>query len=282
MINISPALKEEFMKGTFCTLVLITTELGAKYGYTDYATQINFGGNVFVPAPSLERLRSYQTTTASSNSSKVELVRLGEFSEKELLSGVFDSAKVKVSRVVPKRLDLGEFVISEESIAATKWDENTLNFDVLDFFRGLNGTVGTQNSPYCRHTFGDQFSESKKGACTLNANNFKYNLTVTEVLKSKMQFVVTSDRPSGWFSNGSIQWTFGFNAGGKDTIKTHAIENGKHVITLFIPVTFNIQVGDVMTVTVGCDGTFETCNSKFSNGRNFGGNPLLNPGVTQR
>lgn len=282
MIPISEELKAEFEEGTFCTLVRITTELGRVFGYTDYAVQLTYDGTVFAPGPDLVRLRNYQTSSSQSNNQKVQLVRLGDFTEDELESGMFDNAVVEVMRVVPMKLNLGHFLISKENIAATKWDELSLNFDILDMFRGLNVTVGTQNSPTCRHTFGDSFSPAKMGACTLNATNFTYNLTVTSINKAKMEFVVTSTVASGWFSNGNILWTLGNNAGGENTIKTHKVVAGAHTITLFIPQTFNISVGDQLKVVVGCDGTFDTCNSKFNNGRNFGGNPLLNPGVTQR
>lgn len=279
---ISPALKDEIMKGTFCSLVLITTELGANYGYTDYPTPLLYGGITYDPSPSLTRLRNYQTSTSASNSQKGEIIRVGDFSDEELMSGLFDTAIIKVMRVVPTRLDLGHYLINEDSIAATRWSENTLHFDILDFFRGLNATVGTQNSPYCRHTFGDQFSDTKKGACTLNANNFTYNLTVTSVVKQRLQFTVTSSLPEGRLANGNFTWTLGHNAGAKDTIKSDTAVGNVHTITLFIPSTFAITVGDTIRVVTGCDGTFQTCNSVYSNGRNFGGNPLLNPGVTQR
>lgn len=282
MLTIPTALKDELMKGTFCSLIRITTEQGAQYGYTDYPVELTYDGTEFIPSPSLSRLRSYQTTASQSNNQKVELVQLGDFTEDELLNGLFDNATVEVMRVVPKRLDLGHVLLSKEGIAASKWDENTLQFDVLDLFRGLNKQIATQNSPYCRHTFGDQFSESKKGACTLNAASFTYTVTVTSVVKQKMQFTFTSGQPNMWFANGVVTWQLGFNAGAETTIKSDTVVGSTHTVTLFVPTTFNINVGDQLKIVVGCDGTFETCNGKFSNGRNFGGNPLLNPGVNQR
>lgn len=282
MLTISTELKDEFMKGTFCTLIRITTEAGAVYGYTDYAVQLTYLGTTFDPAPSLTRLRNYQTTADQSNNQKLEIVQVGDFSEEELLSGLFDNAVVEIMRVVPKRLDLGHLLMSKEAIAASSWNENTLSFNVLDMFRGLNEQVGTQNSPYCRHQFGDQFNESKKGACTLNAASFTTAVTVASIVKNKITFTFNSARPANWFANGVLKWTFGFNAGADDTIKSDTVVGSVHTVTLFVPTTFNIAVGDQANIVVGCDGTFETCNGKFSNGRNFGGNPLLNPGVTQR
>lgn len=282
MIPMSAELKAEFEKGTFCALVRITTELGKVFGYTDYPVQLTYDGTAFVPGPDLVRLRNYQTSASQSNNQKVQIARIGDFTEDELESGMFDNAIVEVMRVVPEKLNLGHFLISKENIAATKWDELSLNFDILDMFRGLNVTVGTQNSPTCRHTFGDTFGPSKMGACTLNANNYTSTLSVTAVNKAKMEFTVSSSVADGYYSNGNIIWTLGNNASGENTIKTHKIVGGVHTLTLFIPQTFNIQVGDQLKIVVGCDGTFETCNSKFGNGRNFGGNPLLNPGVTQR
>lgn len=282
MITISPPLKAAIMEGTFCTLVRITADLGQVFGYTDYPVPLTYDGTIFEPAPSLARLRNFQTSSTASNSQKVEIVRLGDFTEEELQSGIFDNAIVEVMRVVPSRLDLGHFLISRENIAATKWDENSLNFDVLDIFRGLNTTIGTENSPYCRHQFGDQISPAKKGACKLNAAAFTYNFTVATVQKSKMVFTINSSLAANWLSNGALTWVFGNNASGETSIKSHEIINGVHTITLFVPTTFAIQPGDTFKVVVGCDGTFQTCNSKFNNGRNFGGNPILNPGVTQR
>lgn len=282
MLNISPALKDELLKGTFCSLVRITTEQGVVFGYTDYPVELTYQSTKFEPTPSLQRLRSYQTTESQSNNQRVELVQLGDFSESELLGGMFDNAVVEVMRVVPSRLDLGHILLTKEGIAAAKWDAQTLEFNVLDLFRSLQKQIGTQNSPYCRHTFGDSFSPAKKGACTLNTSSFTYNVTVTSIVKQKMQFTINSSRPDMWFANGVVTWTMGYNAGASGTIKSDKTVGNVHTLTMFIPTTFNITVGDTIKVVVGCDGSFGTCNSKFANGRNFGGNPLLNPGVNQR
>lgn len=281
MIPISNELKQAFEQGIFCVLIRITTKLGQVFGYTDYAMQLEYDGTMFVPGPDMIRMRNYQTSASSSNSQKVKLVRLGDFTSEELESGLFDDATVEVMRVVPQSLHLGHFVVSHENISAAKWDDNVLEFDVLDMFRGMTETIGTDNSPNCRHTFGDTFSPAKAGACTLNANDYTSSLVVTQV-NSRLEFEVNSDKAAGWFANGNIVWTLGYNSSGENTIKSHVVEDGRHKLTLFIPETFNISVGDQLKVVVGCDGTFDTCNGKFANGRHFGGNPILNPGITQR
>ncbi len=47
-------------------------------------------------------------------------------------------------------------------------------------------------------------------------------------------------------------------------------------VTFTVATTFsNLSVSDTVTIRQGCDHSFTTCVSKFSNGRNFGGFPLV-------
>ena len=85
---------------------------------------------------------------------------------------------------------------------------------------------------------------------------------------------------TGWYNNGTIEWITGDNSGIKMDIKTHNKET--ETIELFLPMPYNIKVGDQYKITSGCnhmflgsDGTIATgdCITKYNNGVNFRGQP---------
>jgi uncharacterized phage protein (TIGR02218 family) len=52
--------------------------------------------------------------------------------------------------------------------------------------------------------------------------------------------------------------------------------NSVNVITVSFPF-FDMQVGDTVTLYAGCDHSYTTCDTKFNNKVNFGGQPYINP-----
>jgi uncharacterized phage protein (TIGR02218 family) len=50
------------------------------------------------------------------------------------------------------------------------------------------------------------------------------------------------------------------------------------VVTLFLPTSFPIAVGDTFSISAGCDKSKDTCQAKFANIANFRGFPFV-PGL---
>jgi uncharacterized phage protein (TIGR02218 family) len=79
---------------------------------------------------------------------------------------------------------------------------------------------------------------------------------------------------AGYFSSGEVEWLTGANAGRRMEIK----EFSNKQFTLVLPMPNNIAAGDTFNAIAGCDKTFNTCFSKFSNAVNFRGEPYV-PGM---
>jgi uncharacterized phage protein (TIGR02218 family) len=47
------------------------------------------------------------------------------------------------------------------------------------------------------------------------------------------------------------------------------------IVTPFLPLPSPPAPGDTVTLYAGCDRTMATCNSKFNNLANFGGQPFI-------
>lgn len=76
---------------------------------------------------------------------------------------------------------------------------------------------------------------------------------------------------SGYFDHGKITFTSGANAGLSMEVKAYA----PGVITLMLPMPFEIAVGDAYTITAGCNQSFENCKQRFNNVVNYRGFPNL-------
>lgn len=81
---------------------------------------------------------------------------------------------------------------------------------------------------------------------------------------------------SPFFAGGLVTWGTGNNAGLKGEVKT--VEIPSSIVTLLLPPSGPIQVGDTLTLTAGCDKARRTCISKFSNIVRFRGEPFV-PGL---
>ena len=57
-------------------------------------------------------------------------------------------------------------------------------------------------------------------------------------------------------------------------VRVHTTTGGA-TFELFEAMPETVQVGDTFTVTAGCDKSFGTCKTKFSNGDNFRGFPHI-------
>jgi len=92
-------------------------------------------------------------------------------------------------------------------------------------------------------------------------------------LGSSTQFFssVAASRASGYYDLGIARFTSGANAGIGRAIQTH-VGSG---LSFSRPFPFTIVPGDSFTVTPGCNKTFATCGTKFSNTLKFRGHPFV-------
>lgn len=116
-----------------------------------------------------------------------------------------------------------------------------------------NGTEGTSSGTV--HDQGD-----------VGAFNWDQTLTLTPDTEYEFEFQARR----GESGSNYIQFY------GSAILRTDTDPSGD--ITLFLPMNWDIEVGDTFDIKVGCDGIHTTCKVKFDNLVNFGGFPDL-PGM---
>ena len=71
------------------------------------------------------------------------------------------------------------------------------------------------------------------------------------------------------FTAGRLTWTSGGNAGLAMEVKQHRVTPGQVRLSLWQAIAEPIAIGDMFTVTGGCDKTLATCRDRFGNVDNF-------------
>ncbi len=141
----------------------------------------------------------------------------------------------------------------------------------------------------CRHVLGDlkckvslSLLEESENVLAVNSERTKFTTTlpiITDVFGNARGI------PNYW-AFGSLTWTNGANSGLKFEVRSDTIPvPEQQEIILQTPTPFDIVVGDVFTITPGCDKLWSTCKDKFENPtdgdfpcgntKNFGGFPTI-------
>lgn len=128
----------------------------------------------------------------------------------------------------------------------------------------------------CAHTLGD-------GGCTINLTSATYLVsgTVATNVNTTTNNDITSTtagliaKATDFFSLGIITFTSGGNSGVTRAIRRF-INNTTSVEVQFVnPPPNVIAAGDTFTLTAGCDKSYGTCSSRFSNTAHFKGFPFV-------
>ncbi len=115
----------------------------------------------------------------------------------------------------------------------------------------------------CRWTLFD-------AGCALNQVDFHINGNAL-VGSTQSQIVSGSIAPAGWFTLGQVTMVSGLNAGFRRMVKSF---DGTTMF-LIAPFPFTLAVGDGFTAFPGCDKSIATCQNKFNNLVNHGGEDLI-------
>lgn len=105
--------------------------------------------------------------------------------------------------------------------------------------------------------------------CALTAASFKTTSTITDI-DGNVVTVAADGVADGYLTGGEIVDT-------TQNERRLIISNISDVITLNFPF-YGAEVGDTVEMYAGCDHSYETCGTKFSNQENYGGFPFI-PGT---
>lgn len=272
MKTISSALRQGIDNGTLATCVKITRTDGIVKGFTNHDVQLTVDTVTYEPTPGLHRVVMNLRNNAEVSNQEFTGAWIVDLNEDDLTNGVYDDAEIEVIKVDWTNPSAGGLVVFAGTLGLVQWMEDGFRADIQSSMKLLARTIGVEVSGKCRHDLFDTASSTRVGFCGVDKPSHTYASSVSAISTQKLIFDIgTIGQADGWIANGVLTWTSGNNNGSSYEVKDFTTDT----ITLFLPTTYTIQVGDTFTVTAGCDKTIATCKSKFSNSANFGGFPHI-------
>jgi uncharacterized phage protein (TIGR02218 family) len=209
---------------------------------------------------------SQEATAAVANSEVNGTMAAESVDEDELFAGLWDGAFVTVFEVNHRDLSMGILTLQSGNIGDVKAGRSAFTAEVRGVTQSLQKVVGRVYTKGCPWKFGDA------DTCRFDVEALRVTGTLTAV--SSLREFTDSARAeaSDTYGAGVFTMTSGDNEG--FSMEVYSFASG--VFVLHLPLPFNPAVGDTYSVTPGCRKRFdEDCRTKFSNGVNFGGFPLV-------
>ena len=272
MKPISPALAAHLQgeTTTLAYLVKITRVDGVVKAFTTHDRDVTVGSVVYkadgAVTPSAIESRA---GLAVDNLEITGILDSAALTDADLQAGFYDFARVDVA--VVNWADMTQGIVplrrgwfGQVTRAGTHYIAELRGLHDL-----LQRPLGDAYTPECRFDLGDARCGVHLAALTVSG-------TVTSVIDQANFADARLTAASGVYAYGVVQWQSGANAGQKMDVKNWDLSS--QTLTLWLPMPSPIQVGDSYSLTPGCDKRFATCQSRFTNGAQFGGFPYV-PGI---
>ena len=250
---------------TLATCWRIKRRDGIVLGFTTHERPFRIDGVIYRAAGGFT-----PSTMESSNALDVDNLDIegiladAALSRADLLAGRYDLAEVEIFLVNWAAPEDGAVVLKTGLLGDASLKDTDFTVEVRGMAQLLQMEVGAVYSPECRANLGDRH-------CKVRLAAFRVTGTVTEAGDGETFSDSARGEADGWFDYGRLAWLTGANAGLECDVKR--FQGGEIVLTA--PVPGRIAVGDRYEMTTGCDKRFATCRAKFSNSRNFRGEPAV-------
>ncbi len=256
---------------TLCRCWKIIRADASVLGFTDHDRDLSFDTVTFAAASGFDAGDMEQNLGLNPDSQEViGALNSPAISADDIHADRYDGARVELwlvnwllpdERVLDRVFTIGE--IREEG-GAFRAELRSLSAE-------FDQTSGRRFSRQCDADLGDA-----RCGVDLESTLLSATLTVTGI-RGELSFEADglSDFPSNWFRGGHLRFVTGANAGVGIEVAEHIAGETGASLHLWKPMAFGVAIGDVATLTAGCDKSFGTCIAKFANGVNFRGCPHI-------
>lgn len=237
-------------------------------GFTDHTSDLTISSQLYKAATGFSPT-SIETKDRFSvdNLDVAGILDSSSITEADIMAGKYDFAEIEIFMVNVTDLTQGRIVHRRGWLGEVSLKNGQFIAEVRGLTQKLSQNIVELYSPTCRAIFGDT-------RCKANLASFTSNGTVNTVTSRQVFICNSMAQAAGYFSSGVVQWLTGANTGRRMEIKEFANKQ----FTLVLPMPNNIAAGDTFSAVAGCDKTFNSCFSKFSNAVNFRGEPYI-PGM---
>ena len=253
---------------TLCHCWKIICQDGTILGFTDHDRNLMFNSLTFQANCGLDSTELEQTIGFATQGGQISGALTSDvISEQDLVNGKYDKATVEIWLV--NWADTTQcLLIDIGMIGEVLRTEYAFKAEVRSLGYLLDQEQGHYFQPLCDAELGD-------ARCQVALSNFTVSATVTSVQDNILINSPLTDFDTGWFTNGIITFTSGFNNGLSYRIKSHGFDGVQSVLTMWTSATHTVVVGDSFNISAGCSKTYTTCQQKFSNLLNFRGFPHM-------
>lgn len=260
----------EKTRTNFTECVKLTREDGTVFRFTAHDDDIlveeqNGSSYIYKSADSFKITAiENQIGIAVSNMDIDAIISDDSISEADLTSGLFNGANVELFLAYWTVNGLGILPLRTSWIGELTVKGVSFKADLRGIAQKLQQMFIHSCSLECRWIFGDS-------KCGKDTNIYTRDRLVTAV-ESRSTFsanIVTLDE-------GKFQWGLvTFLSGGNQGLSMEIIRNHEKRLQLFLPLPYDISVGDQIRLVYGCDKTYAKCRDFYTNASRFGGEPFL-------
>lgn len=249
----------------------LTRRDGAAFGFTEHDRDIVYAGTAFEAATGFTASQIQQGLGLSvDNFSASGALSSLSITEADLLAGRYDDATVElfwVNWVDPTQ----GITIAKGNLGEVKRHGLAFTAEFRSLSARLNQPIGGIYQRTCSAVLGDAKCRVDLTKAALNG------AAVSQSAGLVRQITVSglSSFAADWFTDGTLKFTSGANAGLTFELKNHIRNLGVDTLEFWTAPPFPIAIGDAASVTVGCRKTFNVCRSKFQNQDNFRGFPHI-------
>lgn len=238
-------------------------------GFTSHNEDIVFDGITYIAQGGFIPSDIENSSRIDSDNLQIEgVLSDNAIKESDIVSGVYDFAKVEIFIVNYKDLDQGTILLKTGTMGKISIVNQRFTVELRGITEKFVQNIGQIYSPSCRAQLGDT-------KCKVIMSPAYIDSQYITSIESQRAFTSNGlTQESGFFDYGKITFTSGLNINLSNEIRS--FKDG--VIELVLPMPFELAINDSFLIEAGCDKTFETCCNRFNNAANFRAEPHV-PGI---
>lgn len=259
---------------TLCHCWLITRRDGRQFGFTDFDAPFIIDSVEYVPTQGFNKFAEQNTSDVSAQNSQIQSILASDaITAADLLGGDYDNATLRIFIIdwtqPPSSLTATPLEYCPRMLAnfgEISSDGRGFSAQLVGRLDKFNASAAQLTSQECRYQLGDS-------RCTVNTAGYTTNGSITAI-ESRIRFTLSSAFAfvEDYFSEGVLTFTSGQNAGDSYQIRKFF---GTRVVELYEPVRRPFAIGETVRAIAGCDKSLTSCEFKFDNVENFGGEPHI-------
>lgn len=256
---------------TLATCWRLTRRDGLVLGFTDHDRELVVDGTTCRPQEGLEGSARPERLGPSVETSEVlGVLSDAAISADDIRLGRYDDAEVALYKVNWR--DTGQFVVlARYRIGEIRQEDGAFRAELRSLTAPLGETRGRLYQALCDAELGDTrcgvdlTGPGKRAEAVVLGPRDRYRLAVEGIA------TFAADA----FALGRALWTSGRREGLTDRVLHSERLGGVDILSFAAPVGDWVAEGDELTLTVGCDRSFQTCRTRFGNSVNFRGFPHI-------